>query len=80
MTAQPEALRLAELLEHIDGDEWRLFDLSAAELRRLYDVNQELLVVLRRASGELYRASSYCNTYDVLGEVNETIMKTGEQP
>lgn len=37
MNTQPEALRLAEI---IGGD-------CAAELRRLYDVNQELLAALQ---------------------------------
>ena len=36
MTAQPEALRLADLLEQIDGQHWQVQDSAAAELRRLY--------------------------------------------
>ena len=40
MSAEREALRLAELLEHIDGNEWKVFDLSAAELRRLHQVER----------------------------------------
>ena len=36
MTTQPEALRLANLLEQIDGQHWQVQDSAAAELRRLY--------------------------------------------
>jgi dihydropteroate synthase len=47
MTKQPEALRLADLLD-LGGDatrpnHWE----AAAELRRLYGVNQELLEALK---------------------------------
>lgn len=34
--AQPEALRLAALLEQIDGQHWQVQDSAAAELRRLH--------------------------------------------
>ena len=40
MSKQPEALRLAELL---DGDKSAHHEESATELRRLHEVNQELL-------------------------------------
>lgn len=36
MTTQPEALRLANLLEQIDGQHWQVQDSAAAELRRLH--------------------------------------------
>ena len=36
MTTQPEALRLADLLEQIDGQHWQVQDSAAAELRRLH--------------------------------------------
>ena len=39
MSKQPEALRLAELL---DGDKSAHHEESATELRRLHEVNQEL--------------------------------------
>ena len=32
------------------------------------------LKALSSAAGELYRASSYCNTYETLGEVNDAII------
>lgn len=37
-----------------------------------------MIDAMKRASGELYMASSYCNTYEVLGFVNDAIAK-GEQ-
>jgi hypothetical protein len=43
MNTQPEALFLADKLEH---DEWHD---AAAELRRLHEVNQELLSALKDA-------------------------------
>lgn len=42
MSAQPEALRLAECLEAYEAVEYD----AAAELRRLYDANVELLKAL----------------------------------
>jgi predicted amino acid dehydrogenase len=48
---QPEALRLAEFLDLYksnDGYEWkRITECSASELRRLHEVNAELLEVLK---------------------------------
>ena len=48
MTTQPEALRLAEVSPYLEGGErgqW-IMD-AAAELRRLHEVNQELLEALK---------------------------------
>jgi hypothetical protein len=46
---QPEALRLADLLEKLadEAQNWRLLETSAEELRRLYAINQELLEILK---------------------------------
>lgn len=44
MSKQPEALRLADVLMK-DGDAWD--EKAAAELRRLYALNQELLEALK---------------------------------
>ena len=41
MKTQPEALRLAELLEQLDGRHWQVQDSAADELRRLYELAQE---------------------------------------
>ena len=53
MTTQPEALRLADGLEM-----WTLGEPAAAELRRLHEVNTELLTALeklaRLGNGEHY--------------------------
>lgn len=49
MSTQPEALRLADLLER-DPSEWGGLTLgwkAAAELRRLHEVNAELLEALK---------------------------------
>jgi hypothetical protein len=43
-----EALRLADMLEKIDGQHWQVQDSAAAELRRLHEANQELLEALER--------------------------------
>jgi len=53
MSKQPEALRLAELL---DGDKSAHHEESATELRRLHEVNQELLEALK---GSLWRMERY---------------------
>jgi len=48
MNEQPEALRLAEVFPYLEGGErsqW-IMD-AAAELRRLHEMNQELLEALR---------------------------------
>jgi hypothetical protein len=45
-TTKPEALRLAELL---DGDKSAHHEEAAAELRRLHEVNAELLETLKSA-------------------------------
>jgi hypothetical protein len=50
MTTQPEALRLAERLERYDATRSgyaKHCSLAAAELRRLHEVNQELLAALK---------------------------------
>jgi len=45
MTTQPEALRLADTTPSLRGGDWS--DKAAAELRRLHEVNQELLAALQ---------------------------------
>lgn len=75
---QPEALRIAELLESPGYGYSTTPAQCAAELRRLHEANQAMLEALKHASGELYRVSCYCNTYEVLGFVNDAIAK-GEQ-
>ncbi len=47
MTNQPEALRLADLIDEGDISS-STQDGAAAELRRLYEVNQELVEALER--------------------------------
>jgi hypothetical protein len=43
---QPEALRLADLLDYAVGIEGYVRDEAAAELRRLHEVNAELVLLL----------------------------------
>lgn len=51
MKTQPEALRLAELLDRLasDGPNWQVLELSADELRRLHAVGQVPLEALDMA-------------------------------
>ena len=52
MTTQPEALRLADKMNSYSlrsGYAWHCHK-AAAELRRLHEVNQELLDLLKRAN------------------------------
>lgn len=52
MTTQPEALRLANRLENGGEPDLPLLRAqAAAELRRLHEVNQELLKVAKRVAG-----------------------------
>ena len=54
MSKQPEALRLAEVFPYLEGGErsqW-IMD-AAAELRRLHEVNQELLEALKTVMGDV---------------------------
>ena len=73
-TQQPEALRLADELEDslysADGTSLSLYcqgiaDEAAAELRRLHEVNQELLVAVKA-----YQKAGFCNStdYELQGE------------
>ena len=59
MTQQPEALRLAEVAPYLEGGERGQWIISAAaELRRLHEVNQELLEALKDATEGLEIASA----------------------
>ncbi len=51
---KPEALRLADLLEQIDGQHWQVQDSAATELRRLQAENE----TLRKQHLEAHRNSS----------------------
>jgi hypothetical protein len=51
MNDQPEALRLANLIDHGNDSSWIERE-AAAELRRLIAVNQELLEALKEALEE----------------------------
>ena len=61
MTTQPEALRMAERLERYDAERSgyaKHCHKAAAELRRLHEVNQELLEALKDATEGLKIASA----------------------
>ena len=58
MTTQPEALRLADAIERYNAgicsqSMYEDYSEAAAELRRLHEVNQELLEALKEANKEL---------------------------
>ena len=59
MSAQPEALRLAEQLESWQGD---VSTVAAAELRRLHALNVELLEALKNALELAQREYSTAST------------------
>jgi hypothetical protein len=80
MTTQPEALRLADalMLYKVEAKEEIK---AAAELRRLYEVNAELLKVCQEAINDYKNADSI---YDVIFGWTEMMEKaiakaTGEQ-
>ena len=58
MTTQPEALRLANLLEQIDGQHWQVQDSAAAELRRLHAENETLGVHLSERMKDLLKVEA----------------------
>jgi hypothetical protein len=84
---QPEALRLADLLDYAVGIEGYVRDEAAAELRRLNEVNAELVEALRLMNIEcqhLHHAKKDQHGYDVACPVVERIKAsivkaTGEQ-
>lgn len=82
MTKQPEALRLADILEKMPLG--KCDEQAAAELRRLHEVNQELLEALRINLEVLEKVDPYKGQEDLLIDVvcmnKELIAKaTGEQ-
>ena len=74
MTEQPKALRLADELKSVHGH--RLALDAAAELRRMYALNQELLEALKLADALLWGANM--NAVVVERKVKAAIAK-GEQ-
>ena len=52
-TEQPNALRLAKWLDAMPSSGYALTNQAATELRRLHEVNQELLEALKLALGTL---------------------------
>ena len=79
MSKQTEALRLADAIDYPDVS----FGIEAAtELRRLHEVNQELLSALKEAADALETASNDggVNFYQYAKEARAAINKaTGEQ-
>lgn len=54
MTNQPEALRLADILQH-KIPSIKCLEVSAAELRRLHEINQVLVEALKRLHDAVLR-------------------------
>ena len=72
MSKQPEALRLAD---ESDNDEWiagtnQWRDEAAAELRRLHEVNQELLEALKKMLDDSHPA--YVTNHYMRQQVNQS--------
>ena len=82
MNEQPESLRLADALEQ-DNRGYEPVTQAAAELRRLHEVNQELLEALNLAADALAR-SDYIqmdgDSFDVVDLARAAISKHGGQP
>jgi len=81
MSEQPEALRLAKIIEHYNAGVMSQkicedYLKAAAELRRLHEVNQELLEALKLADALLWGANM--NAVVVERKVKAAIAK-GEQ-
>jgi hypothetical protein len=82
MTTQPEALRLAERLERYDAERSgyaKHCHKAATELRRLHELNQELLAALKAAALAIhqYRTLGAPHAYwdDVEYQAAEAIAK-----
>ena len=66
MTTQPEALRLAQVAPYLEGGERGQWIMSAAaELRRLHEVNQELLSAYQEALATLKLMASHAKWLNV---------------
>lgn len=76
MSEQPEALRLAKWLDEMPSSGYALPNQAATELRRLHEVNQELLEALKLADALLWGANM--NAVVVERKVKAAIAK-GEQ-
>ena len=76
MSEQPEALRLAKWLDAMPSSGYALTNQAAAELRRLHEVNRELLEALKLADALLWGANM--NAVVVERKVKAAIAK-GEQ-
>jgi hypothetical protein len=53
MNTQPEALRLADILQH-KLPSIECLEIAAAELRRLHEANQAMLEALKLIAGQTY--------------------------
>jgi len=77
---QPEALRLAECLEELDHCTILQMRQAAAELRRLHEVNAELVGIFKRIRFEQGFACE-CGIEDATWDLIEAVIakSTGEQ-
>ena len=76
MSDQPNTLRLAKWLDAMPSSGYALPNQAAAELRRLHEVNQELLEALKLADALLWGANM--NAVVVERKIKAAIAK-GEQ-
>lgn len=81
MTTQPEALRLADCLDDTANPRLHLLPYAAAELRRLHEVNQELLEAFQTLvnMAELFANELHAGHPDVIAARAAIAKATGEQ-
>lgn len=73
--SRPEALRLADRLEHGRGDDVIYAKPAATELRRLHEVNADLLQALKNATEAiehwgLYASDYFQQKWDLQSDIN----------
>ena len=73
---QPEALRLADTLIHLLHD-WKVAREAAAELRRLHEVNQELVEALKIALNQ--NQHDMVMTAEECRKAEDALAKAGEK-
>lgn len=75
MSAKPEALRLADLLEI--GHDLRDEEAAAVELRRLHKSNERLLRMLHLAGAFIYQNKPYDDDWDLHKTIAKTLKEEG---
>ena len=82
MNTQPEALRLADLLERhdrISDNKWYGNKNAVAELRRLHEVNQELAEALKLVLDLFLNTNEYHAHYETVDKAYDALARAGEK-